>query len=128
MQKESNNSITEKSIAAAIEIVDLVNIERKNNGEEPINQGYRPEEGGPNPLFGWDIWVIDALGSYFYQSTGKTQTVMGVIPETIKAGNSLNKAADTLDATPGIDLKDAINANNALIVIESDENKIKLKQ
>jgi RHS repeat-associated protein len=132
IQKESNNDITESSIREAKRIVvEEINTKRRKNGKEPVNESYEPEKVGVDNFFGWDVWLYDALYAYEHMKNGKVNTLgtdLSIAKKRNEAKEALRNAQKILNATPGVGLREAEKSNKALMIIEGDDNEIKLKE
>ena len=132
-QSVSNKDLTDTSIKEARRIViEEVNIERKKHGKESINGNYQPEIVGVDNFFGGDVWLMDALNYYEQIKNSGGYNPLGIASSLSKitsdARKALEKAKEILKATPGVSLTEAEESNKALILIEGDDNKVKLKE
>jgi RHS repeat-associated protein len=125
---KSDRMLAKESIAKANEVFDEINKERAAIGKEPINPNFHPEDSGPCLLFCFfDESILDAFEHY--NGANGTNTWGLSNQNRFDALNSLNEAMDNLDKTEGlVDLDEAIDANEALIVIEGRDNKTKVKK
>jgi len=124
--KKSNDQLTKDSIKEAKQIVMEVNILRAARGEKPINGAYEPDKSGPSLCCFKRSNLDDALKIYLStMQTGSLSQAVGSVSSSVNS--ALLEAAKSLDATAGVPLDKAINANKDLIIFESAENKAELK-